>query len=230
MSRQLLTTFFVALFALATCCAADAQLMTLGVGLGGKAGGGLTTTTFDPSFINANGVLSGGNLTFTGTGGGVNNSIARSISSQASAKTFFEISDVVTGTSNTVAVGFVNSSEVNSNYLGQTTNSVGYFNSGQVYINGALITTIAAYTTSDVIDCAADYGGQKLWCRVTGGNWNNNGTANPATGTCPCISTTTMSAGPYYAAALVETSGKQWTGNFGGTSYAFTAPAGFGNQ
>jgi hypothetical protein len=89
--------------------------------------------------------------------------------------------------------------------------------------------TGVTFTTGDVIDIALDAGGQLIWIRDNGGNWNGSGTANPAT----CIGGVSISAitGPYYAAIGIKGGnvGAQVTANFGATAYSFTAPAGFGN-
>jgi hypothetical protein len=75
---------------------------------------------------------------------------------------------------------------------------------------GSLIET---WTAGSVVDVAVDLGGAVIWFRVSGGNWNNSGTANPATGTGGVSLSTMTGVGStaYYPAATWEITNDEYT-------------------
>jgi hypothetical protein len=84
---------------------------------------------WNPYDRDANITLSNNNLTAT-MSGAVNDKIVRANRSSASGD--FEVTfSAFSGTANKPAVGLSNTSEPTSNYVGQTTNSIGYY--GQYY-------------------------------------------------------------------------------------------------
>jgi hypothetical protein len=114
--------------------------------------------------------------------------------------------------------------------LGSDNNGVGTLNSGNTLLNFGNLGTAFGWNTGDVIGIAIDIGGQLIWVKnITQSQpWNNNGSADPATGVGG-FSFSTMAAGPYFAAVCVATNGATSTTNFGATAYTGTAPSGFGN-
>jgi hypothetical protein len=197
------------------------------------SGGG--TTTFDPAHTDVNLSLSGGNLIVSlGTGGGpyVN---TRTIASHSSGKIYNEFVDTNDGgNSNSVCVGLLNSSQVTNNYLGSSSNSVGYFGggggSGTVSINGSTVATIQGYAQGNTISMAEDTAAQLVWFGVNGGIWNNSGSANPATGVGG-ISIASVT-GPYFGGVCENGSGAGFvmTGNFGAASPGYTYFTAYGSQ
>ena len=79
-------------------------------------------------------------------------------------------------------VGLANYNESLWQYPGYSFDSVGYFDSGNVYINGALVDTFSTFNEGGLIDIAVDLSRGEAWFRVNGGNWNASGSADPATG------------------------------------------------
>ena len=85
-------------------------------------------------------------------------------------------------------------------------NSVGYYDDGQVYINGSTEATYLGFGSGSVVDIAVDVDAGQAWFRIDGGVWNNNGSADPATnvGGLDISAVTTpglplsISASPYY--------------------------------
>jgi hypothetical protein len=188
-----------------------------------------STTTLNPSDIAGDASLSNGNLTIT-HGGADADAGARSIASTSTAKKFWEVTVNVIGSPSITTNGFGNSSANLATYLGANANSVGWAGDGAVYLGadigpggGAL-----AYTTGNVLGFAVDFNAELAWLRVNSGNWNNNGSANPATGTGG-LDVSGLNAGPYFACVCVRVGSDQMTANFGATAYAHTAPSGFGN-
>lgn len=83
----------------------------------------------------------------------------------------------------------------------------------------------ANFGAGDVACLAIDFDNRNLWVRVNGGNWNNSGTANPASNAGG------HSIGSWWASltpAFYDTiTGRLATANFGASPFSFTVPSGF---
>lgn len=200
-------------------------------GWGGDDNGWMTpapsaaTTTWNPSDKNANISLSGGNLvasTSTTSFKGV-----RAIASASSGKKYHEITATAypSGTTQTLH-GLANSTHSLSAKIGDDTNSIGWRGDGTVRTNTSNLTAVGAWAQGDVIGIAVDIGAALVWFRKNGGNWNNSGTANPATGVGGIALSVT---GSIFPCSDVAFAGESCTANFGATAYANAAPSGFGN-
>lgn len=193
-----------------------------------SSGGG--TTTFDPANKNASLTLSNGNLTVTQ--GGSSYTSVRSIASHSTGKFYWELtlSSAVSGAGD-FQVGIVNSSEALSSYIGGDNNGGGSWgNSGNFFTGGGTLGTIPGFNPLDTVGIAVDLGAQLIWVRdvtVSSTTWNAGGTANPATG-LGGVSFSNIT-GPYFIAVSINTSPEAFTLNAGGSSYAASAPALFGN-
>lgn len=176
-----------------------------------------SATTFDSSNT-TNGTLSGGNLTVTATGSGG----TRTVASKSTGKYYWEIPSL-SGNSFPAAA---NSSWLTSTTAGSDANSMRWNPNGQVVTNGSGAATWATYTrgSSDVLSFAVDLGAGLIWGRVNGGNWNNSGTADPASATGGF---TIPFSGALFAAATYITSGDVLTANFGATALTYSVPSGF---
>jgi len=190
-------------------------------GFGSKVLGVVATTTWNPSDKGVGVTLSGGNLEVTSS---VNDKGVRAIASASSGLKYYEALITVGVTS--MQVGLANSSYPLTNWLGDSTNSVGYSAAGPVYRDG-VIATIATYTIGDTICIAADLSNSRIWLRVNSGNWNNSGTADPVTN----VGGIDISAisGPIFPACSASGTTRKWTANFGGSAYAQSVPTGYGN-
>lgn len=97
-----------------------------------------------------------------------------------------------------------------------------------VIASNATFTTLGADSSTDEYDFAIDLTNKLLWVRLNNGNWNNNVSANPATG----VGGATIEAGAY-APTLFFASGSTNNDtvalNFGASAFTNTAPSGFGN-
>lgn len=222
-------------------CAWQASAQLVGEGVFKHPGAAApSTTTFDPSNKGTIFTLSGGNLIATqnlisNTGQAA---LARSITSHSSGKYYNEFtpSGGVWSQIYTASFGITNATSSLNVKLGADTNSgVLYQGDGSTYtffINNASVGPVQPqWFSGNVLGMASDFTNLLWWYRIGAGNWNNSGTANPATG-AGGLSLSTLAAGPYYAAvAVIDTGspGLVWTANFGGSAYANTAPAGFGN-
>ncbi len=185
-------------------------------------------TTWDPSNISSGIALTGGNLIATKTGS--SSAHTRATISQSVGKYYMECA-----TSGTISVtdawglGLQNASEAFTNFLGQTSNSLAFFDRGHVYINNSIVATYGTFPTGvNVISMAVnlDASPRLAWFRVGAGNWNNNASADPATNTLGLdISAVT---GALYPGNELDIS-IAGTANFGASAYANSVPSGYGN-
>jgi hypothetical protein len=179
--------------------------------------------------------LSNGNLTITATANVPAGLCARTVNGVSSGKWYFEGKINVAG--GNLGVGVVDNvqSLANGNALGQSgSHSAGLQSStGALNYNGTnQITAFAPWSTVGAVGCVAlDATNKLVWMRVNGGNWNNSGSANPATGTGG-ISIAGLSY-PIYFALEADVNNAQITANFGADlnqyvlAFAYSAPAGF---
>lgn len=182
-------------------------------------------TTWNPSDKSTDVTLSNGNLTAT-TDQGFSLACTRSIASHSTGKYFasFTVNDV-TGAS---ALGIANGTKSLTGAPGGDLNSCGCLvENGNVSVNSGGIGTAAAMSNNDIIDMAVDLSAELIWFRVNGGNWNNSGAANPATG-AGGFDFSGANAGPWYAICEGNFN-RAWIANFGATSYTHAAPSGFLN-
>ncbi len=195
----------------------------------GKVPAAVGVVTWDPVNISVNLSLSNGNLTVTSSSS-VGNKHTRATVSQSSGTYYNEIqvNAAPLGTSGW-GIGLLNSSEIFTNYLGQTNNSIGWFGDGQVFLNNTSIITIQTFAAGDTLSMATNVSLQLVWFRTNGGNWNNDILANqnPATNTGG-ISFAAIT-GSVYPGNEVEDNGDIGTVNFGATSYAESVPTGYIN-
>ena len=68
-------------------------------------------------------------------------------------------------------------------FPGTDNQSMGYGSGGDIWYNGGVYQGgLQEWGNNDIIDIVIDNNTNDLWVRVNGGNWNNNPSANPATG------------------------------------------------
>jgi hypothetical protein len=68
-------------------------------------------------------------------------------------------------------------------FPGNDNQSMGYSSGGDIWFNGGVYQGgLQTWGNNDIIDIVIDNNTNDLWVRVNGGNWNNNPSANPATG------------------------------------------------
>lgn len=146
----------------------------------------------------------------------------RATTLKSTGKIYFEFTP---NASTDLALGIANATESLGDNLGQSLNSLAYFQGGAVQINGSTLSTIQTWVAGNTVCMAVDFGGKLIWFRTNAGNWNNNATNNPATGVGG-ISLSTLAAGPYTTSMGFDVNADAGTGNWTG-SFAQAAPAGF---
>lgn len=184
------------------------------------AGGRVRFSTWDPANKGATLTLSNGNLTATSSA----SSLLTSVRATTSLNSGVRVVRHTYNTATTIFPGFVNASFSiisTSTQVGADANSV-CFNTttGNITYNGATVASAGVTAApGDLIDLALDMVNKSIWVRVNGGNWNNSGTANPATNTGG-ISVSGMS-GPFFPAVTLPTqNNKTDTVQFYGVGFA----------
>lgn len=191
------------------------------------------TVTWDPLNKGSNIVLTNSNLTVSNASAGASTQFARSTTSRSTGKYYVEMSvDNFTGGQTGPGLGACNASasvnalpgvDINGfvQTLGNNANFQGWwFNNVQQ--NNSLIATAIGQR----LCMAFDIDNLKVWWRINNGNWNGNGSADPAAGTNGW-SLSSLAAGPYY---LVGYSNRNdATGTLKPTSgdWSYSAPSGF---
>ena len=189
-------------------------------------------TTWDPSNKGADISLYFNNLiafstTAQGTWKTVRGTSGKTIG--ATGKFYLEI---ISGpqTNNGIIWGFCNASQSLINYIGSTAADGFGFQSltGDCY--GVSGSWQASSKRGEIIQLAIDVDANLVWARTDRStNWNNSGTANPATGTGgKSFSTMTGTAYPAISLNGSSTTDTNWgTINAGGFPFAGTIPSGF---
>lgn len=187
----------------------------------------MTATTFDPSTKTAAVVMSNGNLTghWAAAGGGdagVQGFVADALTS---GKYYFEFTcDTFIG--GDTGIGICTAVSTYPNLGNNGTVGAICFPSGNLYINGTNSgNIITGITNGQIVAVAIDFTAHLIWMKdLTGGNWNNSGTANPATG----VGGRTIPSGTFVPALVfASASTAQMTANFGATAFTGTVPSGF---
>jgi hypothetical protein len=196
-------------------------LLQSGPGSAGGAGG--AGIGFDPA-TTFNATLSNNNLTATHSST-ASNSGARVATTHGSGKYYFELKLNSAGAGD--VVGLCTPANTYNNVQSTNATVIGAFPNGNLNVFAAFAGNIGGFIANDVIGFAIDFTAGLVWIRRNAGNWNGSGTANPAT----AVGGSSFTAGTALMPVVTfgTTGGENWTGNFGATAFANTAPAGFGN-
>jgi hypothetical protein len=151
--------------------------------LTGTATSPVVITTWNPSDKSAGVTLSSGNSVATNTAFSWH--AVRAVAGKSSGKWAFRVTPVI-GTTPEVYIGIATATASLSVGIGQDNNAYGYGStSGNVYKNGSVQATYFGYSSGQTIDVCVDLDNNRMWVRSSAGtgNWNNSGTADPATNT-----------------------------------------------
>jgi hypothetical protein len=130
---------------------------------------------------NVNITLSGSDLTVTRSGAAPTS--ARSKDAKGAGKYYLEfVPNLWAGSGD--CVGFANALTTTADIVTLGTNGAYLYRSGgEIWVNGAASgTSLGTVATGERIDAAIDITQRLVWFRKAGGNWNNSGSANPASG------------------------------------------------
>lgn len=176
--------------------------------------------------------ISGNELTTTlSSGGGAAYFNAKGSRSLNSGKYYFEYVPKVQGSADTIGMGLCEANFQLGNdasfWVGSGTGgaeSIGIFSASGVVLNSVGQAALT-WSVNDVIRIAVDITGRLAWFRVNTGNWNNNGSADPATGVGG-IDISSL-AGPIYPATSLWSTNDQVAAAFNEGETTYTPPTGF---
>jgi hypothetical protein len=190
------------------------------------------TVTWDSATVTSV-TLSGGNLvaTNTGTTSASQGAHVVSTSGKTTGKYYFEQTITTSNAGINRGVGIGTTASTYTNMGGSATTGVNmYWGSGAIWANGANtgIILTGGVSPGGVVGIAVDLDNRKIWFRVTpSGNWNNSGTANPATN----VGGITVPAGtmiPFSTfGGTSGAAGNVLTANFGASTFNGAVPSGF---
>lgn len=189
----------------------------------------MAQTTWNPSDKSANITLSGANLVVT-VGGTSTGQGVRTVDSLGSGKFYWEYTWTTSQSNFQVIIGVGTASAAFATVAGNIVGAAAIQSGdGGIYVNNTTsLAALGAIAQGNIIGLAVDVGGKLIWFRkAPSGNWNNSGTANPATGAGGfSISALTL---PVYGlqASGVFNPGDVITANFGGSAFSGAVPAGF---
>jgi hypothetical protein len=186
-----------------------------------------TPNTFDPATV-VNTTLSNGNLTATHSNT-TGNSGARFLGATSTGKYYFEITQTTTGHGLNDTVGLITSAGAVNDVVTGGNGAIGVTRGGNINVFSTnQVTGLGTFAAGDVAGIAIDFGNLLVWVRRNAGNWNNSGTANPATG----VGGVLFAAGSLTPAVCFTgtgtAAGDSNTINIGGSAFANAAPSGFG--
>jgi len=188
-----------------------------------------TWATFDPAMVSSV-TLSDGNLVATNTAKSPTNQGASVAAANAKTigKYYFEVTFITyTGGGNTGA-GIGTTASTYSGLGTSATIGDNGLRSGAIWANGASTgISLGLYGDGQVASVAVDLDHRTIWFRRSGGNWNNSGTANPATNTGGI----TIPAGSMVPFVTFGGTGgaanNVVAANFGASAFSGAVPSGF---
>jgi len=172
-------------------------------------------------------VISGGNLTITGTSSYALDSGALATGGPTTGQYYFEATfNTITNTE--TGIGITPDTTDYNNLGNHRTSLCGIYGTGSVYVNGFGTSVFPSFSSGAVIGFAVNAATNLVWFRVNGGAWNNNGAANPITGSGGIgVATVPQTWFPFGSTSGL--SNDSITFNFGASAYANAAPTGFLN-
>jgi hypothetical protein len=183
---------------------------------------------FFPAQASSGFTFSNNNLTVTNNAGTWQT--AFSTVAQTARKYYFEAVVTFTGSANcVVGIGNINCATTVGSDVGSSVNGIGWQDNGVVRQGGGTVATWATYLTGTRVCIAVDLDNGQIWGRAgIGANWNNSGTANPATNTGGFAIPAAVIGAAISPGVSLFPSSSNIVGAFAAASWVGIAPAGFG--
>jgi hypothetical protein len=183
----------------------------------------LTTTAWNPSDKSSGITLSNGNLTATMVSGG--NSSVRSVANKTSGKYYAEYTWSTLNTQSYVGISLASTliSDMANSFL----STVMAGSNGNIHVNGGGGGSFSTSGNGDTVCIAVDFTNNRFWARTNSGNWNNSGTADPATNTGGIDISSIAWSGGTCAGCTHVGGGSAATANFGAAGFTYGKPSGF---
>jgi hypothetical protein len=172
--------------------------------------------------------LSNGNLTATHSNTSTNSGV-RSTATKSSGKYYFETTVSFNASNGCVGIILSTGSYFDLVTFADkcVTTSAG---SGIISANDVSTSyTLGTIAAGSNIGVAIDLDARLAWFRKNGGNWNGNAGANPATGAVGVAFPITVAFTPVVGFGTESVGLDTATFNFGQSTFAYSAPSGFGN-
>ena len=182
----------------------------------------IVPTTWNPSDKGDDVTLTLGNLRARSSNTDTGNNGVRSVASNTEGKYYFEA--VILGAENTY-IGISNSTWNLTTTMSDASGTVTYDPTNGQIRQSTVLKTAATAAVGNTLGFAIDLTDNKIWVRVNNGNWNNDGSANPETGTNGAIFTSLGTT--FVACDTIGSTGVGYTANFGATAFTYTVPSGF---
>ncbi|TMQ24164.1 MAG: hypothetical protein E6J90_08900 [Deltaproteobacteria bacterium] len=191
-----------------------------------EAGGGPGWTSWNPSDVQKI-TLSNNNLTAVTTGA-TNPVGVRAVSGASTGKRYWEVT-MTAWVGNGTGIGLATLAAVlfGGAVAGQAVVTKAITSFGGIQINGTYSgVALGSVTDGGIVGIAVDLTAGLIWFKYLGSNWNNSGTANPATGVGG-ISLGALSGTILFPFLGAASSGVTATANFGASAFIGAVPAGF---
>lgn len=196
------------------------QLALIRARAGGSGGAG---TTWNPADLSAGISLSNGNLTATGPG---SDSGVRSTTSRTSGLLYCELTASSPFTGGDTGAGIASAGASLTGIGGAGVGGIVAFNSGSTYYNGSFQFTVGAMAAKTLC-MSINLTAMRAWLRLNGtGNYNNNGTADPATNTGGLDISAVFGSNAAFLLFCCNGNGSNVTINATGP-FTYTVPSGF---
>lgn len=175
--------------------------------------------------------LSGGDLVATNSGTTSTNqgAMVPVASGKTSGKYYFENTFTTLVAGNNIGIGIGDPASTYSNMGNSATTGVVAYKTGTVWANGSASGVVfSVWATSQTMGLAVDLDNRSFWVRnAPSGNWNNSGTANPATNTGG-ISIPAGTMVPFITfGGTGGVANNILSANFGASSFTGAVPSGF---
>lgn len=176
------------------------------------------------------GVLSNFDLTYTANISGT--PYTRATFGASAGKFYFEVLLSLVNASTLTGFGIATKTATYANMQASGLNCAMLTNFGAnspMYVNGTQVISNLGASNNNHCGCAINFATQLIWFRpAPASNWNNSGTANPATGTGgQSISGLSGSLFPFCTINTGHAGSNSMTANFGASAFSGTAPTGF---
>lgn len=187
----------------------------------------MTTQTWSTTQKNASLVLSSGNLVCTFGGTTSTDRSVYALFGVTTGKFYWEEVPTQANSNPCYGIGITTSDVTDGAWVGRDANSLGWDGSGAVWNANGTVATWATYASGNTLSFALDLVNNKFWGRVGAGNWNNSGTANPATNVGGVTIPAAILAGTVVPGASLFSTSQVATAKFTRASWLQTEPSGF---
>lgn len=180
------------------------------------------------SYLGRNAIISNGGATVTCTHTQGGWDIAKTSKVFSSGKIYYEITVGATGSGLIVGICLPHANVFNR-YLGQgNIEGIGWENNNSIHNSGMGAVAGGSYSSTNVLRFCVDLTNNRYWVAVGAGNWNSNGSADPATNTGGSDLSTLFTNKKLFCIAVAMQQNSAVTINGGNyAAFTYSVPSGF---